>query len=71
MGVFCDRLKFGSTAALNCPTGQNKGRYCKKKARLIGVVHASLPKWPTNMFLPVWPSRQQELRAYCPYIYAE
>ena len=29
MGVFCDRLKFGSTAALDCRTGLNKGRYCK------------------------------------------
>ena len=27
MGVFCDRLKFGSTVALDCRTGQNKGRY--------------------------------------------
>ena len=31
MGVFCDRLKLGSTAALDCRTGQNKGRYCKKE----------------------------------------
>ena len=38
MGVFCDRLKSGSTAALNCLTGQNKGRYCKKKA-LIAQNH--------------------------------
>ena len=40
MGVFCDRLMLGSTIALNCRTGQNKGRYCKKRAliptRLIG-----------------------------------
>ena len=27
MGIFCDMLKFGSTAALDCRTGQNKGRY--------------------------------------------
>jgi hypothetical protein len=32
MVVFCDRLKFCSTAALNCRTGQNKGRYRKKGA---------------------------------------
>ena len=32
MGVFCDRLKFCSTAALDCHTGQNKGRFCKKAA---------------------------------------
>ena len=31
MGIFCDRLKFGSTAALDCPTGQNKGRYHEKR----------------------------------------
>ena len=40
MGVFCDKLKFGSTAALDCRTGQNKSRYGKKRAliatRLIG-----------------------------------
>ena len=36
MGVFCDRLKFGSTAALHhCRSGQNKGRYCKKELLLI------------------------------------
>ena len=32
MGVICDRLKLGSTAALNCWIGQNKGRYRKKSA---------------------------------------
>ena len=31
MGVFCDRLKLGSTASLDCRTGQNKGRYREKK----------------------------------------
>ena len=31
MGVFCDRPKFGSTAALNCRTGQNKDRFCEKE----------------------------------------
>ena len=40
MGVFCDRLKFGSTAALDCCTGQNKDRYCQRRAliatRLVG-----------------------------------
>ena len=35
MGVFCDRLKFGSTAALDCGTGQNKGRYCEKELLLL------------------------------------
>ena len=31
MGVFCDRLKLGSKAALDCQTGQNKGRYRKRE----------------------------------------
>ena len=30
MGVFCDRLNVGSTAALDCWTGQNKGKYREK-----------------------------------------
>ena len=41
MSIFFDGLKFGSTAALGCRTGQNKGRYCKKRAliatRLVGT----------------------------------
>jgi hypothetical protein len=37
MGVFCVRLKFGSTAALDSRTGQNKGRYCKKALLLLLV----------------------------------
>jgi hypothetical protein len=36
--VFCDRLKFGSTAALDCRNGQNKGRYCKKELLLLLVL---------------------------------
>ena len=32
MGLFCDRLELGSTAALDFWTGQNKGRYHKKRA---------------------------------------
>jgi Fic family protein len=35
MNIFCDRLKFGSTAALNSRTGQNKGRYPKKDLLLL------------------------------------
>ena len=31
MGVFSDRLEFGSTAALDGYTGQNNGRYGKKE----------------------------------------
>ena len=34
MGVFCDGLELGSTAALDCQTGQNKGRYHEKRATL-------------------------------------
>ena len=37
MGVIYDRLKFGSTAALDCHTGQNKDRYCKKELLLLLV----------------------------------
>ena len=42
MGVFCDRLKFGSTAALDCPIGKNKGRYCKKELLLLLVLLVKL-----------------------------
>ena len=31
-GLFCGKLKLYSTAALACQTGQNKGRYRKKRA---------------------------------------
>ena len=37
MGVFCDRLKLGSTAALDCWTGQNKDRYCEKELLFLLV----------------------------------
>ena len=30
MSVYCDRLKLGPTAALDCWTGQKKDRYQKK-----------------------------------------
>ena len=35
MCVFCDRLKFGSTASRDCRTGQNKGRYRKQELLLL------------------------------------
>ena len=35
MSVFCGWLKFGSTSALNCSAGQNKGRYRKKELWLL------------------------------------
>ena len=38
MGVFCDRLKCDSTVALDCRTGQNKGRYCEKELLLLLVL---------------------------------
>ena len=34
MGIFWDRLKFGSTVALNCRNRQNKGRYFTNKISL-------------------------------------
>ena len=37
MVVFCDRLKLGPRAALDCQTGQNKGRYCEKKLSFLLV----------------------------------
>ena len=33
------------------------------------TVHVSLPKRPKKQFNPVWQSRKQALRAYCPNIY--
>ena len=38
MGIFCDRLKLGSTAGLECQIGQNKGRYLKKQLLLLLVL---------------------------------
>ena len=40
MGVFCDRLKLGSTVALNCRTSQKKGRYFKEE--FMNVVHCTM-----------------------------
>ena len=37
MGLFCDKLKLGFTVALNCLTGQNKGRYYKNELLLLLV----------------------------------
>ena len=37
MGVFFERLKLGSTAAIDCRTGQNKGRYCEKELSFLLV----------------------------------
>ena len=38
MDLFCDRLKLGSTAALDCRTGQNKGRYPEKELLFLLVL---------------------------------
>ena len=35
MGVFFDELKLGSTAALNCLSGQTKDRYREKELLLL------------------------------------
>ena len=35
MYVFCDRLKFGSTEALDCRNDQNKDRYHEKELLLL------------------------------------
>ena len=44
MGVFCDRLKLYSTAALDCRTGQNKSRYRKKELSFLLV----------SLYKPIW-----------------
>ena len=64
MGVFCDRIKLGSTVALDCQTGQNKGRY-RKKELLFLLVSLTLGK---DTFYPldsmsrdkVWGNRTNE-----------
>ena len=40
MAVFCDRLKLGSTAALDCWTVQNKGRYRKKELEFVHTMNS-------------------------------
>ena len=51
MSVFCDRLKFGSTAALDCHTGQSKGRYRKKELSfLLVLLSAANFKFLANKF---------------------
>ena len=35
MGVFFDKLKVCSTAAPDCQTGQNKGRYCEQELSFL------------------------------------
>ena len=37
MGVFCDRLKLGSTAALDCWTGQNKNSFYSYSSCWMGA----------------------------------
>ena len=57
MSVFCDWLKLCSTAAPNCRTGQNKGRYreqersfllvslCILLRLLLQILYASIVHW--------------------------
>ena len=43
MGIFCDRLKFGSTAALNCHTGKNKKWiHISKKSSYCTLIFSSI-----------------------------
>ena len=53
MGVFCDRLKYGSAAGLDWRSGQDKGRYCKKKAliatHLVTSEYTASKKRVTNL----------------------
>ena len=55
MGIFCDWLKFGSAIALDCRTGQNKGRYCKKELLLLRVSLWQKPLWGSNSLNGVLP----------------
>ena len=51
MGVFCDRLTLCSTAALDCRTGQNKGRYREKEfSFLLVLLSATNIKFLANIF---------------------
>ena len=56
MGVFCDRLKLGSTTALDCRTGQNKADIAKKSSHfyLSRCTRAYKPKSEKPIFLS-WP----------------
>ena len=57
MSVFCDWLKLCSTAAPDCRTGQNKGRYCEQERSfllvslcislrlLLQILYASIVHW--------------------------
>ena len=48
--IFFDRLKLCFTAALDCRTGQNKGRYCEKELSFLLV---SLLSQTTNYLLNI------------------
>ena len=55
MGVFCDLLKLGSTAALNCQTGQSKGRYREKELLFLLV----------SLFVADRPVRNPDSKSSC------
>ena len=46
MGVIYDRLKLGSTAASDCQTGQNKGRYHKKEVSWGACIRVRYTQYP-------------------------
>ena len=56
MGAFCDRLTLGSTAALDCRTGKNKGRYRKKELLLLCtcLVGLNQKKSKNKVVVKVW-----------------
>ena len=58
MSVFCGWLKFSSTAALNCSTGQNKGRYCKKELLLLLVLLICIIYCATDSHLQIVGDRE-------------
>ena len=58
MGVFCDRLKLRSTAALDCQIGQNKDRYHEKELSFLLVLLNCSTKlhkcnWKPNMYIGI------------------
>ena len=68
MGVFCDRVKLGSTAALDCLTGQNKGRYIKEELLLLLILLVDSNRWHyTNYLMSVVPLNNFPPRIVSPF----
>ena len=55
MCVFCDRLNLCSTAALNCQTSQNKGRYREKELLFLLVSLENSNNNPESAKIPQQP----------------